>query len=104
MMKYQLVLQWRQTSLETFDELVGLEELLEKTAADLGELDGHDAGSGEVNIFFSTDAPGLLFERLQTTLASQNRLASTRIAFRDIAEDSGYVILWPADLDRFTIT
>jgi hypothetical protein len=46
---------------------------------------------------------GLLFERLQPTLVSENRLATTRIAFRDIAED-GYVILWPADLDRFTIT
>jgi hypothetical protein len=102
-MKYQLVLQWQQASLETFDEMVGLEELLEKTAADLGELDGHDAGSGEVNIFFHTDTPGLLFERLQHTLASQNRLATARIAFRDTAEDSDYVILWPADLDRFTL-
>jgi hypothetical protein len=103
MMKYQLVLQWPLTSLETLDELIGLEELLEKAAADLGELDGHDAGSGEVNIFFYTNAPGLLFERLQPTLVSENRIATTRIAFRDIAED-GYVILWPADLDRFTIT
>ena len=103
-MKYQLVLQWQQTSLGGFDELVDLEELLEKTAADLGELDGHDAGSGEVNIFFFTDAPGLLFERLQPTLVSQNHLATARIAFRNASEDGAYTILWPADLDRFTVT
>jgi hypothetical protein len=50
-MKYQLVLQFQAESVQEFDELVVLEDLLaEKLPLD-SEVDGHDFGSGEFNLF-----------------------------------------------------
>jgi hypothetical protein len=49
-MKYQLVLQLPAFSAEDYDEMIELEKIIEGNLADLGDVDGHDAGSGEMNI------------------------------------------------------
>jgi hypothetical protein len=57
-MKYQLVLQFQAESVQEFDELVVLEELLVKKLPLDSEVDGHDFGSGEFNIFILTQVQG----------------------------------------------
>ena len=56
-MKYQLVLQFYASSIEDFDQLIEIEEMLESTLGNLHEVDGHDFGSGEMNIFIHTNDP-----------------------------------------------
>jgi len=102
-MRYQFVLQWRESSISDYDEMIELEEQLSKAAATDGDLDGHDIGSGEINIFFLTETPDALFVRLRPVLFSLDRLATAHVAFRDVSKDE-YTVIWPADLRRFVIT
>ena len=53
-MKYQLVLQLPASSIKDYDEMIELEETIIKGIGSLGKVDGHDAGSGEMNIFILT--------------------------------------------------
>ena len=50
-MKYQLVLQFQAESVQEFDELAVLEDLLVENLPSHSVVDGHDIGSGELNIF-----------------------------------------------------
>ena len=64
-MKYQLVLQFQPESVQEFDELVVLEDLLvEKLPVD-SEVDGHDFRSDEFNIFILTDQPEQTFHAVE---------------------------------------
>jgi hypothetical protein len=54
-MNYQLVLQFRAESVQEFGELVVLEDLLIEKLPEDSEVDGHDFGCGEFNIFILTD-------------------------------------------------
>lgn len=48
-MQYQLVLQLPGASRDSFEEMVALEAHLAEALNGLGVIDGHDAGSGEMN-------------------------------------------------------
>ena len=66
------------------------------------EVDGHDAGSGEANIFILTDDPELTFSEAKAILGNSDHWLSARVAYREIAE-SRYIILWPEGLTDFRI-
>jgi hypothetical protein len=66
------------------------------------EVDGHDAGSGEVNIFILTDDPELAFSEAKAILGNSDRWLSIRVAYRELAK-SRYITLWPEDLTDFRI-
>jgi hypothetical protein len=51
LMKYQLIVQWPAYSVKDYDEMICFEEALINHMGGLALLDGHDAGSGEMNIF-----------------------------------------------------
>jgi len=102
-MKYQLVLQWPSSLMKDLDQVIEVEAFLETIVADEGDVDGHDIGSGEVNIFVHTDTPESLFARLAPALASLNRLSGARVAYRDLSGDK-YKVLWPKSLVTFSIT
>lgn len=68
-MRYQLVLQMPAASSD-FDELVALEGQAESLLGDAGVVDGHDLGSGEMNIFVLTDDPLRAFDRLKPLVAA----------------------------------
>jgi hypothetical protein len=103
MMKYQLVIQWPAFSTEDYESMVKLEELLIDTLSDGDELDGHDAGSNEMNIFIRTDTPEDVFEEIQNVLSLQGMLADARAAYREVGKSS-YKVLWPHGLTKFTVT
>ncbi|HNN61301.1 MAG TPA: hypothetical protein PKK45_20970, partial [Leptospiraceae bacterium] len=51
-------LQWSLNNWEDFDSLVRLEKLMiENLSSDDFDVDGHDSGSGEMNIFIETNLP-----------------------------------------------
>lgn len=56
-MRYQLVLQFRGDTLDDLDEIVELEDSLVDQLPKSAEVDGHDVGSDEVNIFIHTSEP-----------------------------------------------
>ena len=101
-MKYQLVLQWPTSSLSDYDEMIGVEDsLIEGLPGDC-EVDGHDEGSGQMNIFLRTDSPAKTFADVKAILESGEMWPDIRIAYRNI-ESSGYAILWPENLKEFSV-
>jgi hypothetical protein len=67
-MKYQLVLQWPGVSVADYNRLVSLEKTIRDGLGDIGIVDGHDFGSGEMNIFVHTDKPNPTFKKSRLLL------------------------------------
>lgn len=101
-MKYQLVLQLPASSIKDYDEMIKLEETIRASLRDLGKVDGHDAGAGEMNIFILTNHPKAAFERIRQLLGTKDFMPDLRVAFRVIGKDE-FTILHPADLIHFAV-
>ena len=101
-MKYQLVLQLPASSVKDYDAMIELEEAILRRLGNIGTVDGHDAGSGEINIFILTDHPTLAFERVKQVLGTKDFMPELKVAYREIGID-GFTILHPADLSHFGI-
>jgi hypothetical protein len=101
-MRYQLILQLPAFSAEDYDEMIELEEIIIGHLANLGCVDGHDAGSGEMNIFILTDSPKAAFDRIGQMPAIRNVMPDLKAAYREIGKDD-FTILHPIGLTRFTI-
>ena len=57
-MDYQLVLKRPCSSLEDYDEMISIEDQLIGSLSSEHDVEGHDAGSGEMNIFHIDQGPG----------------------------------------------
>jgi hypothetical protein len=101
-MKYQLVLQWPESSIKNYNETIVIENELIENLSKGSEVDGHDAGSGEVNIFILTDNPELTFSEAMAILGNSDHWLNARVAYREVSQ-SHYIILWPEDLTDFRI-
>lgn len=69
---------------------------------DLGIVDGHDIGSGEMNIFIHTDEPLSAFDRSKHLLAAQNAWQGLKAGYRDFDEDV-YTSMDPDELKVFSV-
>jgi hypothetical protein len=98
-MKYRLVLQWPAVSEADYDRLICLEELIEGGLGDIGIVDGHDIGSGEMNIFVHTDNPKAAFEQLGCFLLLGQTCSNLKAGYRDFEEDQ-YAVVYPDGLKR----
>lgn len=101
-MKYQLVVQLPESSVQDFDVMIELEEAILKVLEEEGEVDGHDIGSGTMNIFIFTDEPTKAFAKLEPMLDKRRLLSSAKAAYRD-ADGDDFTILFPEDLTEFSI-
>ena len=102
-MRYVLVLQWPASELD-FDALVAMEDVLESGLDEAhGFVDGHDLGSGQMNIFVHTDTPLEAFADAARCLGSNARWKDIRAAFRPV-EGERYEIVWPGTLEQFAVT
>jgi hypothetical protein len=101
-MKYQLVLQWPAASIDDYDSMVEIENLLIDQLAENSEVDGHDLGSGEMNIFILTNTPEQAFIEVKRIFAARGLLAPTRAAYREIGKEE-YNVLWPKGSKEFSI-
>jgi hypothetical protein len=101
-MKYLLVLQWPAASIKDYDRMIEIEDVLIEHLSEGSDVDGHDAGSGEMNIFIHTDDPIAAFNEARAALESRDFWIDARIAYRDLTK-SEYKILWPKELKEFKV-
>ncbi len=101
-MKYLLVLQGPASSEADFNELVEMEDELELFLDENASADGHDFGSGEMNIFIETDQPERTFDEAGTILSTRSRWTDVRAAHREQLGES-YTVLWPSGQTEFEI-
>jgi hypothetical protein len=101
-MKFQLVFQLPASSIQDYDEMIGLEEQIESSLGDLGYVDGHDMGSGEVNIFIVTDKPDEIFQHIKPILLAKDLMPKLKVAYREIGK-SKFTIIYPLQLVDFKI-
>jgi hypothetical protein len=91
---YQLVLQFRGDSLADYDAMVALENELIAELGDSADVDGHDVGSGEVNIFITTADPVRTFQQSKVVLERKGCLGAVTAAYRPVDGES-YTTIWP---------
>jgi hypothetical protein len=101
-MKYQLVLQWPAVSEADFDRLISLEELIADGLGDIGIVDGHDFGSGEMNVFVHTDNPKPAFEKIKTLLSVGENMREMKAGYRNFEEDD-YTAIYPEGLKQSSV-
>ena len=100
--RYLLVIQVPIESVGDFDRLIEAEERIEALLLGLGQVDGHDAGSGEGNIFIRTDAPQIALQKALPCLDEKVR-DRARAAYREL-DGEQYTLLWPPGLTEFRVT
>jgi len=82
--------------------MVNIESLLIEVLPKGDSVDGHDAGSGEVNIFVETDDPQRTYQRIRSVLGVHDAWSGIRIAYRNM-EGGPYTVLWPSNLRQFSV-
>jgi hypothetical protein len=103
--KYQLVMQFEASSLKDYERLVAFERKLKTELGSLADVDGHDFGQEEFNVFILTDHPKTVFEKAQGFLETQDIPNYMRAAYREATgEDEDYVVLWPPNLTEFCVS
>lgn len=78
---YQFVLQLPASSMADYDAVVALEDLLIDGLGD-GEVDGHDGGGGEMNLFIWTQNPRGTLDRVQALMKDHPLADSILAGFR----------------------
>ena len=101
-MTYQLVLQFKGSSLGDYDSMVSLEDDLIEALTGTAEVDGHDVGSGETNIFIITPAPLPTFERAKAVLERSGLLGAVSAAYRPLSGHT-FTVLWPHHQKKFSV-
>ena len=92
-MKYQLVLQFDASNIEDFDQVIEIENSTTDVLGNAHVVDGHDFGSGEMNIFIHTDKPNDAFEIIKTKLVPTMG-KEMKAAYRELSGEN-YTVLWP---------
>jgi hypothetical protein len=92
-MKYQLVIQFPYSSEKDYDNMIELENKLEEKIGENHIIDGHDIGSGEMNIFIHTDKPEEAFKVVRANLLT-NEIKNIKAAYRPLAGEN-YEVIWP---------
>ena len=99
----QLVFQFPGDSLADFDAMIALEEQFIAALGRSAQVDGHDCGAGESNIFVFTDHPAGTFAQARLCLERAGCLAAVRVAYRDVAGED-FTVLWPeGSTEEFTV-
>ena len=101
-MEYILVLQWPGSSSDDYDELIGMESELERSLSKIASVDGHDFGSGEMNIYVDTNRPSRAFDEVAAILDCWPRWAEVRAAYRT-ATGEDYTVLRPLGQTGFRV-
>ncbi|MFL6678143.1 MAG: hypothetical protein ACJ8IK_07365 [Burkholderiaceae bacterium] len=101
-MKYKLVAQWRSDLMDSYDAMIRTEDALCEFLTDQHSVDGHDVGTGEVNIFVDTDDVQAAFSEVKAILLAEGQWDGVRIAYR-LRLGEKYSILWPESLREFRV-
>ena len=84
--------------------LVNLEDAIAVVLRTSAQVDGHDIGHNEANIFVWTDDPIATFAPLFTLFETDGQIAYAKAAWRARDGDE-YTVLWPANsMEPFVVT
>jgi len=100
---YLLTLQFDENDMSDFDWLVKLENKLIDSLSSDDEVDGHDIGQGEMNIFILSRNPEQTFTEIQSQFKELMKRDDFRCAYRP-QNSNEYTPLWPKDLISFSVT
>jgi hypothetical protein len=94
-MNYQLIIQFQlaDASVDDFDRLIIIENELRIIMKDKHDVDGHDLGADEMNIFIHTNDPDDAF-KLAKNVLSKNDLKTILVASRQMKGEE-YSVIWP---------
>lgn len=101
-MKYQLTIQVPVNTSAEYEATLGVEARLVEDLPEEHMVDGHDVGSGTMNIFVHTNSPKRAFTAIKETLEDEECWRILRIAYRRLSGDE-YTILWPTNLRNFEV-
>jgi hypothetical protein len=101
-MKYLLILQFSADSVVDFDPLVALETKLIEELGEIADVDGHDFGMGNFNIFVLTDEPTGAFTQAHHVILDEGIRNELRSAYRE-TNGEDYVVLWPPQRRDFEL-
>jgi hypothetical protein len=101
-MDYQLVIQFPGETEEDFDLLIEMEDKLEVSLDSSSDVDGHDFGCEEMNIFIYSSKPEECFEQVKNILTGMADITAMKAAFRHV-DSEDFTILWPKGLEQFEI-
>jgi len=77
--------------------------LMAELPTNLADVDGHDSGSGEANIFILTSEPNETFERVRAVVSGFSGLEQVlRAAYRR-PDAEQYSVLWPPGETAFAV-
>lgn len=85
-----------------YAELVGIEEHVSAALGDVGKVDGHEVGSGEMNIIIMTKKPIEAFDLLRGLSEISDAKPQLRGAYRQIGTGD-FEVLQPEGSYRFHI-
>jgi hypothetical protein len=95
----QIVLQWAQDMLSSAD-VSAIEDVLEPASESLFEVDGHDAGSGTINIFVVSENVDQSVRRIIALAEGGLLRPGVRIG---VEAEGAYSRAYPSSLKRFDI-
>jgi hypothetical protein len=98
-MNYQLVLQFPGDTEEDLEAIVDLEDQLAEALGEDADVDGHDIGCGQINLFIYTSDPSVTFQAAKPVLQKAEMLKNLTAAFRDV-EGEDYTVIWPSGSKR----
>jgi hypothetical protein len=99
---HQLVFQFDASTTGDFDRLSAV-ELAIKTGLPKGaEVDGHDFGLGEFNIFILTNDPVAMFEPVCEMIDQAIPGVAFSAGYRNFNEEE-YTVLWPPSSTKFSV-
>lgn len=64
--------------------MIEVENVLIEKLTKHHEVDGHDAGSGEVNVFIRTEDPKKAFDEITAILGTRDYWVDARVTYREV--------------------
>ncbi|MEO8161575.1 MAG: hypothetical protein ABI588_09160 [Arenimonas sp.] len=98
-MQYQLVFRFRKLAFEAADGMQALELALAGALAGTAQLDGHDTGKRDIDLFLLTADPGSTFRRSKPVLEKLALLDKVTVAHR-LEGGARFTVLWPLGYGR----
>lgn len=103
-MKYQVVMQFTDELEGGFDKLIEIEDIFIENISSIAEVDGHDVGDGQMNIFILTDYPVEVINKILMLLSKDDKITNKMTAAYRKANEDKFNFLWPENLSSFEVT
>lgn len=98
-MRYQLVFRFRKAAFETPAAVLALERAFAEALGGKAQLDGHDTGTRDIDLFLLSEEPDSAFRRCKPALEAASLLDKVVVAHR-LEGGARFKVLWPLKYGR----